>query len=168
MRSITKALAIALVAASWGCSDDPAALMASAKRYMAQGDFNASVIQLKNVLQKTPQNGEARYLLGLASLEQGDPIAAQIELDKAAELGFGLDEVQLALARTALAKGEPDKLLERFGGKTLSTPNAQAELPALIGMSRLAKGQTAEAQRTFDDALKLDATNVTATLGSAR
>src|SRR5438105_5850979 len=117
MKTITKALAIALVAALWGCSDDPAALMASAKHYMAQRDFNASVIQLKNVLQKTPQNGEARYLLGLASLEQGDAVSAQIELDKAAALGFALDEVKLALARTALAKGEPDKLLERLGGK---------------------------------------------------
>jgi len=169
MKPLRTALALALAASLSGCgSDDPAALMASAKQHMAKRDFNASVIQLKNVLQKTPENAEARYLLGVASLEQGDPVAAQIELDKAVAHGFASDELQVALARTALAKGEADKMLERFGSKTLSTPKAQAELRALIAMAQLARRQLKEADRGFDEALKLDAANVTANLGAAR
>ena len=76
------ALAISLA----GCGhNDPAALVASAKNYIAKGDFNASVIQLKNALQKDPKNAEARYLLGLSLLKSGDAGAAEIELDKAVD-----------------------------------------------------------------------------------
>ncbi|HYX65287.1 MAG TPA: tetratricopeptide repeat protein, partial [Burkholderiales bacterium] len=63
------AIAIALALAAAACShDDPASLVASAKQYIAKRDFAASIIQLKNALQKDPNNAEARYLLGVASL----------------------------------------------------------------------------------------------------
>ena len=64
-------IAIVLAAAACG-SNDSASLIASAKDYIAKRDYNASIIQLKNALQKEPENAEARYLLGLASLEKGD------------------------------------------------------------------------------------------------
>src|SRR6185503_18497026 len=107
MKSINAALALALAASLCACGggDDPAALMASAKQYLERRDFSASIIQLKNVLQKAPDNGEARYLLGAALLEQGDVVAAQIELDKAVKLGFSSDGLQVALARATLARG---------------------------------------------------------------
>jgi putative PEP-CTERM system TPR-repeat lipoprotein len=168
VKNFGRAAALAL-SALFGCGGpDPDALMASAREYMDRRDFNASVIQLKNVLQQAPGNGEARYLLGLALLEQGDPVGAQIELEKALERGFAPDELQIALARSALAKGEAAAVLERFGTSTLSGPAAQAELRALVGMARLALGQRIEAQRAFDQALKTDAANVTAQLGLAR
>jgi putative PEP-CTERM system TPR-repeat lipoprotein len=169
MKPIKITLALALAASLLACAnDEPAALLASAKQYMEKRDFNASVIQLKNVLQKAPEHPEARYLLGVALLEQGDAVAAQIELDKAVELGFSSDELQLALARTTLAKGEADKMLERFGSRTLSSPKAQAELRALMGMAHLARGRPDKAKAAFDDSLKLEASNVTANLGAAR
>lgn len=169
VHNIGTALALTLAAAVSGCGgDDPAALMASARGYMEKRDFSASVIQLKNVLQHAPGNGEARYLLGLALLEQGDPGSAQIELDKALERGFSSDELQVALARTALARGEAAALLQRFGTKTLSNPAAQAELRALIGMAQLSGRQMKEAERAFGEALRIDTANVTAQLGTAR
>ena len=169
MKSIRIALALALAAALSGCSgDDPAALLASARHYQDQRDFSASIIQLKNVLQKAPDDGEARYLLGRALLEQGNAVMAQIELDKALQLGFASDGLQLALVRAALARGEADRVPERFGATALSTPSAQAELRALIGMAYLARRQTDEARRSFDQAMKLDAADVTANLGGAR
>jgi putative PEP-CTERM system TPR-repeat lipoprotein len=169
MKAINAALALALAASISACGgDDAVALMASAKQYMDKRDFSASVIQLKNVLQKTPDSGEARYLLGLSLLELGDVVAAQIELDKAVALGFASDGLQLALARTALAKGEADKLLQRFGTTALSTPRAQAELRALIGTAYLARARPDDARQAFDEALALDASNVTAHLGAAR
>jgi putative PEP-CTERM system TPR-repeat lipoprotein len=169
MNVLRTALALALAASICACrSDDPAALMASAKQYMQKHEFGASIIQLKNLLQKNPDNGEARFLLGAAFLEQDNPAAAQIELDKAVQLGFSSDELQVTLARVALARGQADKLLERFRSRTLATPKAQAELRALVGTAHLVRGQTQEAARAFDDALKLDATNVAAHLGAAR
>lgn len=169
MKPIQTALALAFAIFLSGCAgDDPAALLASAKVYMAKRDFNASVIQLKNVLEKAPENAEARYLLGLASLEQGDLVGAQIELDKAAKLGLASDELQVALARAALAKGDAGKMLAQFGSKTLSAAKPQAELRALVGMAQITRNQRKEAQRAFDEALALDPSNVTANLGTAR
>jgi putative PEP-CTERM system TPR-repeat lipoprotein len=169
MKAIKTVLGLALAASIAACGgDDAASLMASAKHYMDRRDYSASTIQLKNVLQKTPDNGEARYLLGLSLLEQGDVIGAQIELDKAAAFGFASDGLQLALARTALAKGEAEKLLQGFGSTVLSAAKAQAELRALVGSAHLVRGQTQDAGRAFDEALGLDGSNVTAQLGSAR
>ena len=142
--------------------------MASAKQYMHRRDFGASIIQLKNLLQKNPDNGEARYLLGLALLEQGDVVSAQIELDKAVRLGASADELQVALARAALARGLADKLLERFGSTVLSAPKANAELRALLGTAHLERARPREAARAFEEALALDASNVSAQVGAAR
>jgi putative PEP-CTERM system TPR-repeat lipoprotein len=169
MNPVRTALALALAASICACrSDDPAALMASAKQYMQRRDFSASIIQLKNVLQKNPDHGEARYLLGVALLEQDHPAAAQIALEKAAALGFSSDELQIALARAALARGKADELLERFGSTTLSAPKAKAELAALVGTAHLERARPSEAERAFEQALKLDAANVTAQVGAAR
>ena len=133
-------LAVAISLA--GCSrDDPAALLASAKKYIGQGDFNASVIQLKNVLKKDPKNAEARYLLGLSLLKNGDPGSAKIELNKAIELGLDTDKVEVALARAELASGGADKVVAQFGPKTLSQPKMQAELRAIVGMAQLARNR---------------------------
>ena len=169
MKPLKTVLVIALAALAYSCgSSDPGALLASAKQYMDKREYSASVIQLKNLLQQSPENAEARYLLGVALLEQGDVVSAEIELDKAARLGFTADELQVALARGALARGESAKMLERFGATSLATPKAHAELRALVGMAELARGRAKEAGRAFADALELDPANVTANLGTAR
>jgi putative PEP-CTERM system TPR-repeat lipoprotein len=170
MKACRTALALALAASICACArgEDPAALMASAKHYLQRRDFSASMIQLKNLLQTTPDNAEARYLLGLALLEQGDVVSAQIELDKAVKLGLSSDELQVALARAALARGQADKLIERFGAMALPAPKANAELRALVGTAQLERARPREAARAFDEALELDRSNVTAQVGAAR
>lgn len=169
MKPLHAALALAIAISFSGCgAEEPDKLLASAKDYMEKQQFRASVIQLKNLLQQAPENAEARYLLGVAYLEQGDPTAAQIELDKAAQLGYDSGELQVAFARTALARGEADKMLAQFASKTLPDAKAQAELRALAGMAHLARNERNEAQRAFDQALALDPANVTANLGTAR
>lgn len=162
-------LLLAVAISITGCSrDDTAALIASAKKYMAHGDYSASIIQLKNILQKNPKNAEARYLLGLSSLNNGDPGAAEIELNKALDLGLHSDDVQVALARAELEKGHADKVVIQFGSKTLASTKMQAELRAIVGTAQLARNHREEARNAFTEALSLDATDVTANLGMAR
>ncbi len=50
--------------------------IASAKQLIAKRDHVAAVIELKSALQQTPNSGEARYLLGVALLEQGESIGS--------------------------------------------------------------------------------------------
>ena len=53
------------------CSgDSPERLVASARTYLANNQQAAAIIQLNNALQKRPDFGEARYLLGKAMFEQ--------------------------------------------------------------------------------------------------
>lgn len=159
---------LALAVSLAGCSrDDSGSLIASARQYIAKGDFNASIIQLKNALLKDPKNAEARYLLGLSSLKNGDADDAEIELNKAVELGLRSDELEVALARAELDLGKADKVVTRFGSKTLSSPKMQAELVAIVGMAQLSRNRAEDARRAFAQALALDAADVTANLGLA-
>ncbi len=159
-------VAIALLAA---CNrTDPATLVGSAKDHMAKQEFSAAIIQLKNALQKDPQNGEARYLFGLAALENGDLASAETELNKARQLGYENDALQVALARNMLARGEYKKLVDEFDGTKLSSPKLQAELLATVGAGELALNRRSEAQAAFREALALDASSSAANLGLAR
>ena len=61
MKPLKIVLVIALAALAYSCgSSDPGALLASAKQYMDKREYSASVIQLKNLLQQSPENAEAR------------------------------------------------------------------------------------------------------------
>jgi len=63
-----------------GCGGkDAASFIASAKSYMAKADYSAATIEIKNALQKDPDNREARTLLAKALLETGNPGAAETE-----------------------------------------------------------------------------------------
>ena len=64
----------------------PEKLLASAKEYLAKGDRDAAVIELKGLLQQAPANGEARQLLGEALFEADDFPSAEKELLRALEL----------------------------------------------------------------------------------
>lgn len=162
-------LAAALALSLAGCGQEsPSAFIASARQYMAKGDFNASIIQLKNALLKDPRNSEARYLLGVSELKNGDAGAAEIELRKAADLGLASDDLQVALARAELEKGDAAKVLADFGSKALTSPKQQAELLAIVGMAQLSRNDLEKGSAAFTRALGLDASDVTANLGMAR
>ena len=160
---------LGLALAIGACSrNDPTALIASAKEYIAKRDFNASIIQLKNALQQQPQNAEARYLLAVASLENGDLASAEIELGKARELGYSEDGLQVALARVQLARGRPGKVVADFDGVKLASPKSQAELRAIVGSAELAQNHPTEARRAFNEAFVLDPQSAGANIGLAR
>ncbi len=58
---------VLLVSRFWaGCADKttPDQLLASAKQERDKGNYRSAIIHLKNLLQKSPENAEARYLLG--------------------------------------------------------------------------------------------------------
>ena len=97
-------LCIGLLAACGG--DSPQALVKSAKDYLAKGDPNAAVIQLRNALQKAPDSAEARYLLGTALTDRGDAAGAVKELRRALQLGYPTEQVLPTLARALVNDGD--------------------------------------------------------------
>ena len=139
--------AIALAACFvWACGgQNSAALVASAKAYLGKGDFNSGIIQLKSALQATPDNAEARFLLGQAFLGTGSPAAAETELRKAIDLGYSADQAYPALARSLLAQGAFGRLTSELADRKLGSPAAQADLDASMAAAYLAAGDTKKA-----------------------
>ena len=83
LRRVLAAAALAVMVA--GCGNaDPASYVASAKKYLADANYPAAIIELKNALKADPNRAEARYLLAEASLQTGNFGDAQAEARKAA------------------------------------------------------------------------------------
>lgn len=137
------------------CRDDDAAtLLASGRAYLAQKNYPAAAIQLKNALQKEPDQPQARFLLGEALLAAGEPAAAAVELRKALALKHPAAEAVPVLARALLAQNESAKLVDEFGTQVLGTPLADADLQTSVAAAHLRLSRTEEARRALDSALR--------------
>ncbi len=158
------AVAILLMTA---CGGSPEKMVASAKDYLARGDNPAAIIQLKNALQEAPDNGEARFLLGKASLDVRDFVAADKELRRALELNQPPEAVLPLLARTMTELGQQEKLVKEFGDRRLTDPQAQATFQGLLGDAYLRRNDRAAAERAFTAALQADSGHAPALLGRA-
>lgn len=162
---------LALVLASqlaFGCGQQsPEQFIHSGQQYLAERDYPAAVIQLKNAIQGAPNSGEARYLLGMALRGEGDLRSAEIELRKAASAGYSPDLVYPALVRILLAQGQFENALAD-AAHDVTTPPARAELRALAGEAQLGLRKVDEAREAFASALAVQPANDTATLGMAR
>ena len=85
-----------------GCDRQPQDIVADARQRMERGDYRGAILQLKNRLVESPQDGEARLLLGHALQVTGEPVPAERELRKALELGVERERVLPTLARSLL------------------------------------------------------------------
>ena len=83
-----------------------------AKGYLAEADYKAATIELKNALNLDASAAEARWLLGKVHLELGDVQSAEKELQRAQELDWQTDDIYPALAQAWLAQGKVEKVLE--------------------------------------------------------
>jgi putative PEP-CTERM system TPR-repeat lipoprotein len=147
--------------------DSPESMVKSAKDYLAKGDYSAAVIQLRNALQKTPNNAEARYLLGTVLTERRDSAGAVKELRTAVQLGYPADQALPALARALIDDGDTKELVTEFGETTLGSPDAQAAFKTTIGNAWLSLGKPKEAEAAFTAALAAKADFADALLGLA-
>jgi putative PEP-CTERM system TPR-repeat lipoprotein len=161
LRLICTTLALLGLLTLSGCGKaDPSALIESAKSYLANGDYPASIIQLKSALQEAPENPEARFLLGKALLESGNPSGAEVELRKALELRYQPDKTYTALARALLAQAEYRKLVLELGEQKLDAAAARADLLTSLAAAYLALGDAKSAQTSIDSALATKAGDV--------
>jgi cellulose synthase operon protein C len=147
--------------------DSPESLVKSARDYLDKGDYSAAVIQLRNALQKAPNNAEARYLLGTALIERRDPAGAIKELRMAVQLGYPADQALPVLARALIDDGDAKELVTEFGQSTLGSPDAQAAFKTTIGNAWVSLGKPKEAEAAFTAALAAKADFADALLGIA-
>lgn len=149
LAAITLASAL-LLAACGGKSDDE--LLASAKADMDKRDYAAAVLNLKTVLQGRSPSSEARFLLGVALLEQGQPAAALTELRKAEELKFDPDRLAPKLARALLANGRFKEVSDSYSQQQIKPAAALAELRVSVAASFALQNKRAETEAALAEA----------------
>jgi len=137
-----------------GCGADKSDIeyLASAKTLAASGDTKSYVIELKNALQKNPQNAEARFLLGqyYASNQQGAP--AEKELEKAVEYGLQPADVILEMVQSFYYQYAFNRLLEYSDSMPTVSPDKKAEVLFYRGVSWINLGDIDKAQVEFEAA----------------
>ena len=150
-----------------GCNrtESTATLLAEAKAYQEKGDRKAAMIQLKNAVAQSPEDGEARFQLGSLHLDSGDAPSAEKELRKAASLGIAADRTLPLLARALQAQGQSDKVLDTL---TADKAKGSSILMALRGDALLEQRKPEEAKQAYDAALQLDPATGEALIGLAR
>ncbi|MDO9072976.1 MAG: PEP-CTERM system TPR-repeat protein PrsT [Rubrivivax sp.] len=147
--TLTAALGLA------GCgSESVESLLASGNAFAAKSDHKAAVIQFKAALQKDPQSGEARYLLGKALLDASDPAAAVMELNKAQDQKFDSNRVVPALARALLFTGQDKKVTDLYGEMPLDDKLALASLKTTVATAWAAQGQRDKTEAAIAAALQ--------------
>lgn len=165
-RTAWSALMVAMLLAA--CSDKPEAMILSAKDYLAKNDTRAAVIQIKNALQSDPNLPEARFLLGSALLDSGDPVGAETELRKALDLKHPQDTVVPPLAQAMLAQGQARKLTEEFALVHLTQPQAKASLQMSLASAYAMQSKPDLAQSALNAALLAEPGYAPALIAKAR
>jgi len=145
-------LAIAALAGCRGDSEDK--LLESAQSFMAKKEYKSATIQLKTLLQRNANSPGARYMLGKALLETGDPAGALVELRKARDLSHSDDQVVPDMARAMLLTGEHARVISQFGTTVLGTPAAQADLYTSVAIAHAASTQFDKAKESLARALR--------------
>ncbi len=161
-------LCVGALVALAGCGKSEDQFIASARALLDKRDTAGAIIQLKNALEKNPDSGQARLVLGQALLQGGDPVTAQIELFKALDAQAPEEQVLPSLARAMLAAGETGKLIAQFGDKTLAQSAAAADLKVALAGAHAARGNADQARAALAAALRFVPTHTGAIVLRAR
>jgi len=140
-------------------------LLAEAQQYQQKGDVKAALIQLKNAVEKSPENGEARIALGNLELAMGDVPSAEKEFRKARSLGIPAERVLPMMGKAMAQQGKFKDILQEV---TPDIAAKSAPLMSLRGEALLTTGQPGDAKAAFEQALAINPNSGDALLGLAR
>jgi putative PEP-CTERM system TPR-repeat lipoprotein len=159
--------ACVLTAGLSGCKKEESAatLVAQAKQFQQKGDNTAAMIQLKNALAASPEDGEARYLLAKLSLDGGDVLAADKEIRKAIGLKYPDAQTMPVLARALLMQGKFQNALDETEAAAKA---GGAELLSVRADAMLALGKRDEAKAVFESVLQSQPNFAPALVGLGR
>ena len=140
----------------------------NARDYQTKGEYQAAIIELKNVLKKNPSNREARLLLGQLSLKVGESPMAEKELRRALQLGTPHAQVILPLGNALLAQRKYEQVLSDIELEASFDKQIKPEVLLLRGAAQLGLGNHEEAGQIFHDVLKIRMDSVEALAGLAK
>lgn len=163
LAAMVAALSTGLVACKK--QESSAELVAQAKQFQQKGDVNAAVIQLKNALQANPEDGEARYMLAAAYMENGDPATAEKEVRRAIAAKYSPEHTMPVLVRALVGQGQFQKALDETAEEA---KKSHPELLAARAYAYFGLAQQDKATAELDAALVAKPGHVPALIGKAR
>jgi len=92
--------------AALAASDESTRYYERAQSYLAKGELQSAVIELKNSVRVDPDNAVARYALGVALLQTGDAASAERELKAARDHGFDPAEAHILAGQSIVFLAE--------------------------------------------------------------
>jgi putative PEP-CTERM system TPR-repeat lipoprotein len=140
-------------------------LLTEAKQYQQKGDLKSAMIQLKNAVEKSPENGEARLELGRLELDTADYASAEKEFRKARSAGIATERVLPLLAKAMSQQGKFKEILEEVSPEVAAK---SAPLLTLRGDALLSTGKVDDAKQALDQAIALAPNSGDVLLGLAR
>lgn len=139
-----------------------------AKDFENKGDLKASIIELKNALQKDPKNPQARWMLGEIYIKSGMGSEAEKELKKAKELGVSPESLMVPIARALLMQREYKRFSNEIALTPGTTPTNKAKLLQLQGEAQLGLGNFEPGCALFADSARINPQYVAAYIGQAK
>ena len=139
-----------------------------AKDLQTQKNYKGSILELKNALQKDPNNAQIRWLLGEAYLKVGQGADAEKELKRAEELGISHESVQTQIVQALLLQGNYTQALKNSIPSDKASSRQKAMLLSMQGEAKLGLREPESGCPLFDSALSLDSQIVPAYRGRAR
>lgn len=131
-------------------------------------DFQAAVIDVKNVLQDEPDNAQARILLGRASLRVNDPESAEKEFRRALGLNVPLQVIAIDLGQAMLRLGQFNEILDEIDEEVAEDEAQRIAILKLRGDAMMGLELWSGARDWFRAALELDDADLEARLGLIR
>lgn len=145
---------------------DDAELYRRAADHARKAEHRAAVIDLRNLLQRTPTHADARLLLGESLLALGDYAAADAELNKARSAGASPARVLPALAEALLGE-QRFADVAALGDEEIDTPAARQRLAMAVGYAHLSLQNPQQARDAFSRCLEIEPGNLHAQVGVA-
>jgi putative PEP-CTERM system TPR-repeat lipoprotein len=167
-RSGIAGLAAALILTSMltGCEKESnAALRSQARQDQQKGELNAAIIKLKNALEASPDDSEARYLLAAASIDAGDALSAEKEIRMALKLGYAAEAAMPVLGKALLLQGRFQNVIDETAP---AAARNGAELLCVRADAYLAMGQRDDAKQLYDRVLQTQPKYAAALIGLGR
>ena len=166
LRRLAKLLCATVLISLAGCDDaEEIARLENAEKFIAEGRASGAVVELKRVLQKEPENGKARHLLGQVYLRLGKWDYAEKELLRASVLMPDSHKVSLDLARAWQSQSKPKTLRQNLKFGDNWPPEAKSMAHSLWGASFHAERDFEQAVKAYKTAISLDPSNVQAAVG---
>jgi putative PEP-CTERM system TPR-repeat lipoprotein len=148
-------LLLPAVGAWAAASEESMEFLEDAEEFLAKGDVEAAVIQLKNAIKSDPDNVEARMMLGGIYLAGGAGQAAEKEFRAAIRRGVEDPAATVRLGRALLLQNKFDEALQEVPTNQ-EDAKLRAEAFIVRGLAQLGLGQVDEAESSLRKAEELD------------